>query len=105
MDELSIKCLLNVVDKVILALTACGLQEMVNEMNNFVKKKDMKVNIGTTKVMVFERRESTTECDMLIEGEKDELVKEFVYLDNLLINDGKHDRDIERKVNAENKEN
>ncbi|GBP28992.1 hypothetical protein EVAR_83892_1 [Eumeta japonica] len=38
----------------------------------------MKVNVGKTKVMVFEKGESTTECDILIEGEKVEQVKVLI---------------------------
>ncbi|GBP89135.1 hypothetical protein EVAR_67931_1 [Eumeta japonica] len=87
-------------DSVNLASSACGLQEMVNRMNDSVKKRGVKMNFGKTKVMVFERGESTTECDLLIEGEKVEQVKEFVYLDSLFTNDGKYDRDVERRVNA-----
>ncbi|GBP81549.1 hypothetical protein EVAR_60261_1 [Eumeta japonica] len=65
----------------------------------------MKVNVGKTKVMVFQRGESTTKCDIVIEDENVEQVKEFVYLDNLFTNDRKHDRDIKRKVNAGNEIN
>ncbi|GBP10785.1 hypothetical protein EVAR_6332_1 [Eumeta japonica] len=65
----------------------------------------MKVNVDKTKVMVFERGESTTECDILIEGEKVEQVTEFVYLGSLFANDAKHDRDIERRMNTGNKLN
>ncbi|GBP51117.1 hypothetical protein EVAR_31842_1 [Eumeta japonica] len=92
MDELSVKSLLYVNDQVILAL--CGIQEIVNEINGFVKKRGIKLNVGKTKVMVFEKDESTTECDILIEGEKVEQVKEFVYLGSLFTNYDKHDRDI-----------
>ncbi|GBP47546.1 Arf-GAP with coiled-coil, ANK repeat and PH domain-containing protein 2 [Eumeta japonica] len=53
---------------VIVAPLACGLQEMINKMYDFVKKRDMKVNVGKSKVMVFERDESTTDCDILIEA-------------------------------------
>ncbi|GBP79593.1 hypothetical protein EVAR_64265_1 [Eumeta japonica] len=74
-------------------------------MNDAVKKRGIKVNIGKTKVMVFERGESMTECDIVIEGEKVGQVKELVYLGSLFTNDGKHDRDMERKVNAGNKVN
>ncbi|GBP40105.1 hypothetical protein EVAR_33681_1 [Eumeta japonica] len=107
MDELSVKCLLYDDDRVILvpAPSACGLQETVNKMNDSAKKRGMKVNVGKTKVMVFERDESTTEFDILIQGEKIEQVKEFVYLGSLFTNDGKHDRDIERRVNGGNKVN
>ncbi|GBP77016.1 hypothetical protein EVAR_49577_1 [Eumeta japonica] len=74
-------------------------------MKDCVKKRNMKVNVGKTKVMVFERGVSTTECDILIEGKKVKQVKEFLYLGSLFTNDGKHDRDIERRVNAGNKVN
>ncbi|GBP64728.1 hypothetical protein EVAR_56760_1 [Eumeta japonica] len=55
--------------------------------------------------MLFQIGECATECDVLLEGEKVEQVKEFVYLGSLFTNNGKHDREIERKVNAGNKVN
>ncbi|GBP69658.1 hypothetical protein EVAR_49910_1 [Eumeta japonica] len=61
MDELSVNCLLYTDDQVILAPSACELQEMVNKMNDSVKKRGMKVNFGKTKIRM-------TECDILIEG-------------------------------------
>ncbi|GBP39161.1 hypothetical protein EVAR_26947_1 [Eumeta japonica] len=74
-------------------------------MNDSVTKRGIKVNVDTSKVMVFERDESTTECNILIKGEKVEQVKEFVYLGSLFTNYSKHDIKIERRVNAENKAN
>ncbi|GBP57038.1 Putative fatty acyl-CoA reductase CG5065 [Eumeta japonica] len=69
--ELFVKCLLYADDQVIiLALSAYWLQKMVNKMNNSIKKRGVKVNVGNSKVMVFERGESTTEWDILIEGER-----------------------------------
>ncbi|GBP79061.1 hypothetical protein EVAR_58729_1 [Eumeta japonica] len=65
----------------------------------------MKVNVGETKMMAFKRGEITTKCDILIEGEKGEQVKKFVYLGSPFINDDKHDRDIGRRMNAINKVN
>ncbi|GBP55142.1 hypothetical protein EVAR_90163_1 [Eumeta japonica] len=70
MDEMSVKCLLYVDDQVIFAPSACGLQVMVNKMNDSVKKKCMKVNVSNTKAMVFERSKSTTESDINIEAER-----------------------------------
>ncbi|GBP88502.1 hypothetical protein EVAR_100654_1 [Eumeta japonica] len=46
MDELSIKYLLYGDDQLILAASACELQEMVIKMNGCVKKRGMKVNRG-----------------------------------------------------------
>ncbi|GBP63657.1 hypothetical protein EVAR_47996_1 [Eumeta japonica] len=90
MDELSVKCVLYAGNQAILARSACGLQEIDNKINDYVKKRCTKVNVGKTKVMMFERGESTTECDIYVEGERVEQVKEFVYEGILFINDGKH---------------
>ncbi|GBP97018.1 hypothetical protein EVAR_100923_1 [Eumeta japonica] len=49
-------------------------------------------------MMVLERGESTTQC--IKEGEEVEQVKEFVYLSSLFTKGGKHDRNVERRVNA-----
>ncbi|GBP37682.1 hypothetical protein EVAR_23731_1 [Eumeta japonica] len=76
-----------------------SLQKMVNKMNDCVKKRGIKVNVGKTKVMVFERAKNTTECNILIEGEKVEQVKEFAYSGSLFTNRDKHDSDIERSGN------
>ncbi|GBP77107.1 hypothetical protein EVAR_61109_1 [Eumeta japonica] len=105
MDELSVKCLLHANDQVILVPSACGLQEMVNKMNDFVKKKSVKVYVGKTKVMVFERGESTTECDLIIENEKVEQVKEFIYLCSRLQIIANMAEISKKRMNADNKVN
>ncbi|GBP21385.1 hypothetical protein EVAR_11986_1 [Eumeta japonica] len=74
-DVLSVKYLLYADDQVIPSPQVCRLQEMVNKMNDSVKKRDMKVNVDKT-----DRR-------------------------SVFTNDGKHDRDIERRVNVGNKLN
>ncbi|GBP28476.1 hypothetical protein EVAR_93423_1 [Eumeta japonica] len=62
-------------------------------------------NICGIGVRGAEHGERTTECDILIEGEKVEQVKEFVYFRSLFTNDSKDDRDIERRVIVGNKPN
>ncbi|GBP79730.1 hypothetical protein EVAR_49429_1 [Eumeta japonica] len=52
-DELFIKYLLYVNDQVIRAPSAFGPQEMINKINDSVKKKGMKVNVGKTKRAVW----------------------------------------------------
>ncbi|KAI5644408.1 reverse transcriptase (RNA-dependent DNA polymerase) domain-containing protein [Phthorimaea operculella] len=99
---LLVKCLLYADDQVILASSAEELQEMVNIMNEALKKKGMKVNVSKTKAMVLEREDSTTECTIMIEEERVEQVKEFVYLGSKFTSDGKCESDIERRVNAGN---
>ncbi|GBP73886.1 hypothetical protein EVAR_82715_1 [Eumeta japonica] len=105
MDEQSAKCLLYADDQVFRVPSACGPQEMVNKMKDSVKKRGIKGNVGKTKVIVFEKGESMTECDIFIKGEKAEQVKEFVYLGSLFKNDVKYDRDIGSRANAGNKVN
>ncbi|GBP20624.1 hypothetical protein EVAR_93738_1 [Eumeta japonica] len=81
MNELSVKYLLYADDQVMLAPSACGLQEIVTKMNDSVKKREMNVNASKTNVMVFERSESATKWYKSVEQ-----VKEFVYLENLYTN-------------------
>ncbi|GBO99699.1 hypothetical protein EVAR_795_1 [Eumeta japonica] len=102
MDELSVKCLLYADDQVILAPSSCGLQKMVNKKNDSIKNRSLKVDVGKTKVIVFKKGESTSECDIHIEVDQ---VKEFIYSGSLYTTDGKHDTDIERRVNAGIKKN
>ncbi|GBP29378.1 hypothetical protein EVAR_22750_1 [Eumeta japonica] len=75
MDGLSVKCLLYVYDQVMFVPSTCGLQKMVNEINDSVKERGMNVRVDKTKLMVFKRGESTTEYVILIEVEKVEQVK------------------------------
>ncbi|CAK1597415.1 unnamed protein product [Parnassius mnemosyne] len=105
MGELTVKCLLYADDQVILASSAAELQIMVTLMNRTLKEKGMKVNRSKTKVMVFEREESKTICEIRIEGELVEQVDEFVYLGCVFSRDGRYDKDIERRVNAGNRVN
>ncbi|GBP01073.1 hypothetical protein EVAR_2334_1 [Eumeta japonica] len=61
---------------------------MITKVNDSVKTRGMKVNVRKTKIVVFERGGNTTECDIYLEGESVEQVKEFVYLGCLLSNYG-----------------
>ncbi|GBP56073.1 hypothetical protein EVAR_43836_1 [Eumeta japonica] len=79
MDELFVKCLLYADNQVILALLACGLQEMTNKMNDSVKKKSMKVNVGKTKA--YRPKMSEDRVDSYFETLPTEIVLEiFTYL-------------------------
>ncbi|KAG7300726.1 hypothetical protein JYU34_015052 [Plutella xylostella] len=103
--ELLLKCLLYADDQVILASSVEQLQQQVTLMHESFKRKGMKVNVSKTKVMVFERDEEVTECEITIENERVEQVNEFVYLGSLFTRDGKCEGDIERRVKAGNKVN
>lgn len=105
MNELLVICLLYADDQVILAASAEQLQEMVTVMHESFERKGMKVNVSKTKVMVIERDECMTECDIMIGGEKIEQVREFVYLGSMFTRDGKYEGDVERRVKAGNRVN
>ncbi|CAG9109123.1 unnamed protein product [Plutella xylostella] len=105
MGELVIRCLLYADDQVLFASSAEELQHMVTVMNDSLKEKGMKVNVSKTKVMVFEREESRTTCELKIDGVNVEQVDEFVYLGSLFSRVGRCDKDIERRVNAGNRVN
>ena len=102
MNGLTVKCLLYADDQVLLASSEEELQEMVNMLHGSLKRKGMTVNVSKTKVMVFERGDDETKCDVMIAGVKVEQVKEFVYLGSMFTSDGKCESDIERRVNAGN---
>ncbi|GBP80696.1 hypothetical protein EVAR_52903_1 [Eumeta japonica] len=77
MNELSVECHLYADDQVIGVPSACGLQEMVTKLNDSIKKIGIKLNFGKTKMMVFERGESTIVYDIYIEDESVEQEKDY----------------------------
>ena len=102
MNELLVKCFLYADDQVLLASSAEELQEMVTAISGALTRKGMKMNIKKTKVMVFERHEAVTDCNIVIGDEQIEQVNDFVYLGSKFTRDGKCESDIERRVNAGN---
>lgn len=58
-----------------------------------------------TKVTIFERVNRKTDLSITIENERVEQVREFLYLLSRLTRNGKHEDDIERRVEAGNKMN
>jgi exonuclease III len=105
MDELRVKCLLYADDQVLLASSAGELQDMVTLLNGEFEAKGMKVNASKTKVMIFEKNEEMTACEILIGDESVEQVREFVYLGCMFTRDGKCDKEIERRVKKGNSVN
>ncbi|GBP79393.1 hypothetical protein EVAR_61818_1 [Eumeta japonica] len=65
-------------------------------MHDSIKKRSMRVNVNKNKVMVLERIENITVFNAYVKVEQ---VKGVVHFTN----DGKYDRDIERRVNSGNK--
>ncbi len=83
----------------LLAESERDLQRVVNEFYSVCKRRNLKVNAGKSKVMVFERREeevvdfntayilrlpAVTRCRVMLGSEKMEEVREFKYLVTVL---------------------
>ncbi|GBP35551.1 hypothetical protein EVAR_17412_1 [Eumeta japonica] len=60
------------------AVKMVRIKRIQNKTNDSVKKRGMKINVGKTTVMAFERGESTTEYDIFIESEKFEQAKDLI---------------------------
>ncbi|XP_050563410.1 uncharacterized protein LOC126912928 [Spodoptera frugiperda] len=105
MSDTVIKTLLYADDQVLIASSAEELQRMITVMNDAFERKGMKVNVNKTKVLVIERNELVTKCQVMIGDEKLEQVNEFVNLGSLFTRDGKCEGDIERRVKAGNSVN
>jgi hypothetical protein len=87
---LFVKYLLYAGDLVLLASSAVVLRATIYE--TFC----MEVNVSKTKVMVLERDEVMTDCEIMISDERLQQVEEFVHLGTLFKRDEKHERDIEK---------
>src|SRR5277367_2527837 len=69
-------------DAVLLAESACDLRELVQCFADVCKRRKMKVNVDKSKVMVFERN-GMSQCEVMIDDERLEVVNEFKYLGNM----------------------
>jgi hypothetical protein len=84
-------------DTVLMAESAEDLQRLLTRMEEECEKMGMRINVGKTKVVVFEKDEVRTECKMLLKGGVLEQVSEFTYLGRQFERTGKIDREIERR--------
>ena len=63
-------------------------------------KNGLSINVNNTKVMVFEREEDVSVCEVKINDVSVEQMKESVYLGSMFTRDGKIDADVERRVHT-----
>jgi len=100
-------------DSVLMAESEKELQKIVDEFNNVCKRRKLKVNVGKSKVMVFERRmsdiidfarpyrvneQSELECKINMDGVRLEEVREFKYLGTILCKHGSMDGEIRERA-------
>ena len=100
-------------DTVLLAESERELQRVVDEFHRVCTRRKLRVNAGKSKVIVFERRQvealqfSTPyrvnvpvaeNCEIILGGEKMEVVKEFKYLGTVLCKHGEMDGEIRARA-------
>ena len=74
------------------------LQEIVNRVNQVGKEYGMKMNVKKTKTMVVSRKVDIPQVNINIDGQVIEQVSHFMYLGQLITEDGKCDEEIKRRI-------
>ena len=74
--------------------------DMIERIHAVGKNMNLALNVDKCKVLVFERSDLVTECNVLVDGVNLEQVNEFAYLGSMMSKDGRIDQKIERRVNA-----
>ena len=87
-------------DVVVLGENEEQLGRMIERIHAVGKNMNLVLNVDKCKVLVFERSDLVTECNVLVDGVNLEQVNEFVYLGSMMSRDGRIDREIERRVNV-----
>ena len=84
-------------DTVLLSEDKWELQGLVNEFGRVCTKRNIKVNVKKSKVMVFERNEAT-ECGLRLDGGEMENVRVFNYFCSVLNKDGSLEDEVYERV-------
>ena len=74
------------------------LQMLAKRVNEEGKHFEMKMNIKKTKTMVISRKVETHKVNITLDGQPVEQVERFVYLGQLITENGKCDEEIKRRI-------
>ncbi|CAG4954309.1 unnamed protein product [Parnassius apollo] len=105
MGDIKVNCLLYADDAVLIAPSEAELQALVTCMKEECEIKGLRLNANKTKVLVFEKDEERTKCEIWVNQECLEQVNEIVYLRSAFSRDGRYYLDVDRRVAAGNKGN
>ena len=98
--NLDVKVLLYADDAVILAGNGQELQTMLTNLHRETDIMEFKINVGKTKVCVFNREGNPSGTSFVLGGEVLEEVKEFIYLGRLFESSGKIGKEVDRRTAA-----
>ena len=85
-------------DTVLLAESEQQLQQILDSVNTAGKEFGMKMNTKKTKMMLISRDDNKSTMNITIDGTPVEQVNKFVYLGELITDDGKCDSEILRRI-------
>lgn len=86
-------------DSILLSGDSDWFQGALNRLRNGTESINMRVNVDKTKVVIFYREENR-KVWFQFEWELTDQVNGFVCVGRMLTNDGKTDKEIERRVDA-----
>ena len=84
-------------DTVLMSDNEWELNGLVNMFGEVCEKRNLKVNVGKSKVMIFERGEES-DCEVRLNNQVMENVRSFKYLGSVMSKDGSIEDDVQEKV-------
>ena len=96
-NEWKLPVLLFADDTVLMSDNELELQGLVTEFGTVCSKRNLKVNVAKSKVMVFERG-ADTECAVRLNGQVMENVSSFKYLGSVMSKDGSIEDEVGERV-------
>ena len=88
-------------DTIVMAENPKDLQEALNAVGSYCEIWNLKINVNKTKIIRFAKRRSrnpNNQYDFRLNGEKVELVDDYVYLGTTVSYNGKYKKAIEKQV-------
>ena len=85
-------------DTALLAGNEKELTELTSKINEVGKQFGMKTNIKKTKAMVVSKKPNTHKINIAIDGQHIEQVTSYMYLDSLITEDGRCEKEIKRRI-------
>ena len=88
-------------DTIVMAENPWDLQEALNAVSNYCELWKLKINVNKTKIIRFAKRKSgnpNNQYDFWLNGEKLEIVDDYVYLGTTVSFNGKYKKAIEKNI-------
>lgn len=85
-------------DKIVTEKSVHYLQRMLSGLNTCLKIMGLKMNVNKPKIIVFERTNEETVCNITLGEYRIEKVNNYVYLASLFTNDGNIHGEISRRI-------